>query len=343
MSFSIRKWASSLALSFALFAGGCREEKTPPPYVPPAIYEQTIQNSIANTDTGTVALQDGEIFRYRLKYIIDKCSPQDLQTLKDHNVTIDLDQRLSAQGVSFFYPTVEAAYYRQGDAAVLSLWDDGKRECMDNLYYLEKAPELVHQLADRLRAGSQDTLLFGGRFKNAAREKVMVWKMPLDFSKKTFKKNPQLLAPPPKAFADWIPDQALLDKINPPVIHPTMKELGQKFREMKEAIKKFKEHRKKKKHDHPEEKQKHEPRQKHEHAARVHKPKTEHQDLKPALADLKQHTKELKQEFKTLKETLKHRKDMKAEFKKARKKRKAEREALKKMCPRERKKHAHSQ
>jgi hypothetical protein len=338
MSFSIRKWASSLALSFALVAGGCREEKSPPPYTPPPIYEQTIQNSIANTDTGAVALQDGEIFRYRLKYIIDKCSPQDLQTLKDHNVTIDLDQRLSAQSVSFFYPTVEAAYYRQGDAAVLSLWDDGKGECMDNLYYLEKAPELVHQLAERLRAGSTDVLLFGGRFKNQAREKVMVWKTPLDFSKKTFKHNPQLLSPPMKTLPHWVANQALLDKINPPIIHPTMKELGQKFREMKEAIKNLKKN--KKKDACPEEKQKHEPREKHKHEPRVHKPKAERQDLKPALAELKQHGKELKQEFKTLKESLKKNKELKQKFKEARKKRKAEREALKKMCPRERKKHA---
>ena len=338
MSFSIRKWASSLALSFALVAGGCREEKSPPPYTPPLIYEQTIQNSIANTDTGAVALQDGEIFRYRLKYIIDKCSPQDLQTLKDHNVTIDLDQRLSAQSVSFFYPTVEAAYYRQGDAGVLSLWDDGKGECMDNLYYLEKAPELLHQLAERLRAGSTDTLLFGGRFKNAAREKVMEWRMPLDFSKKTFKKNPQLLSPPMKALPDWVADQALLDKINPPVIHPTMKELKQQFQEMKQAIKKFKQDRKK--HNHPEEKQKPAPRQNHQPLALPHKPKADHLDLKPSLAELKQHAQELKQQFKELKENLKKHKELKQKFKEARKKRKADRQNSKKKCPRERKKHS---
>jgi hypothetical protein len=249
MSFSIRKWTSSLALSFALVAGGCREEEQKH-QVPPAIYEQTIQNSIAHTDTGTVALQGGAPFRDRLRYILVQCSPQDLQTLKDHNVTIALDQRLSAQSVSFFYPTIEAAYYRHGDAAVLSLWDDGKWQCNDNIFYLDHIPTIVRKLADQLRAGAPDSLIFAGRFKNEAGEKNMEWKTPLKFSKKTFKHNLQLLSPPPKTLPEWVADQALLDKINPPIIHPTMKELKQQFRELKQSLKKKKCHRERQKDIH---------------------------------------------------------------------------------------------
>ena len=200
MSLNLGIWASSLALSFTLVTDRCKKETPPRVYTPPAIIEQTISNSIAKSDTGTVALQEGAFFRERMKTIIDRCYLPNLETLKKHKVTIALDQRLSGQRVSFFYTTAEAAFYRQGDSATLSLWDDGKKLCMDNAYYIYKSGDVISFLADRLSSGAQDTLLFAGRFSNeqSGGKRMIEWKPPKGFSRGTFKNNPQLLKPPSK-------------------------------------------------------------------------------------------------------------------------------------------------
>ncbi len=298
---SLKHWAVSLTLAFTLATSGCRhKEPESTPYRDPQIITDLVDNAILAADTSTVSAAGGNDFHWRMVHILRACDTRDLQVLKKHNVTIALDQRLPASNnVTFFYPTVEAAFYQTDSSKTLTLWDDGKGECQDNAYYISKMPEIVHNLALMLEDNKvpQETI-YCGRFKDANRDSRMEWRTEENFSKKALKKNP-LLRLPPNAPVPAVPT---VEKKKDKPLRESLAELKQVFADLKKH---------KKAHSNDKVKQTADtlpptaPRT--DKTPRVRTPH-EKIDLQPELQELKKNAAEFKQQTQKLKDAIQTRK-----------------------------------
>lgn len=125
---------------------------------------------------------------------------EDLQSLKDADITICLDQGLSEQNTSFFNTGIYGIYYRDTSSGkVLTLWDNGKLPHETGLFTQGPStygPTLIHAFAKKLRAKEvpdSTQFMYAGLY---GKHHHAGWSTAEDFDQDSLKDNQQLLKPP---------------------------------------------------------------------------------------------------------------------------------------------------
>ncbi len=194
----------SLAFAFGVVATSCESKSDTARK--PALVDSLVTQSIQLCDTAQV-VSNAAPYAYaaRLRKLLLECKTQDLATLKDHNIAIAFDRRLSDQKLGLFDKEMYAVFYNnKGHGGTLALWDDGQAETgiFRNKHY-RYVSETVEKLADQVRegvpadmtAGIAERVLSGRRAYNNYK---IVWRRDNDFDKDTRQKNETILRNTPR-------------------------------------------------------------------------------------------------------------------------------------------------
>jgi hypothetical protein len=176
-----------LITAFAAIAGltGCesKADRERKPAVAQPMIEASIQTE-GNVDAGYAA---------RLRTVLMHTDTKDLETLKDHGITVCLDQRLSQQKHGFWDTEIRGVYYVQDK--IVTLYDNGDHGAA-TLSYLANA--LCHN-----NIPSDARVWLAGVYSNG-RSVYTQWRSLEDFDDSSIAKNPQLLTPPVKTVTSSI-------------------------------------------------------------------------------------------------------------------------------------------
>lgn len=183
MKNNLRRLAGSLVLAFSATACESAQDIARKP----AIAEQMVETSQQLCTPGPVNVVP---YADRLRNVLMDTRTRDLQTLKDNNITICMDQRLSSQDQSILDIKMDGIFYQ--NANVVGLWDSG---------WPTQAPVVGSQelsaLAMDIRLGKmppQNSLRYAHRYGN---RDIEVWSNLSDRDQHLVR-NPSLKSPPLK-------------------------------------------------------------------------------------------------------------------------------------------------
>lgn len=203
MRASLKKTVPFLMMAFAL--AGCGDNAAEKA-AKPELINDIVENSISLCSKGPTNDSDSA-YRNRLEEVLQETPYQDLKTLKDHNITICLDQRLSKQENGTFDKRIDGIFYPQRDGGIVALWDDGRRPDEAGFWTLDTydyADQALEKLADAVRDGDtpqNGDLMYAARYTYSTGKSsysVTKWRDADDFDGDSIRKNPALQKPPVK-------------------------------------------------------------------------------------------------------------------------------------------------
>ena len=199
----LRKRILCLTLAFMAAVGSAACESRVDIDRKPAVTTTMVDESLAHVSTkGPLHGTEAE-YSARLSGVLMECWTKDLDTLRDHGVTICLDQRLGEQTNGFWDQRIDAVYYNQGGERVLALWDNGTSPSEAGFWSMDAydyGAEAVGKLAESIRGGDANhSIMYAARHTVSTGKSSYTytrWDTAGDFDQDSIAKNPVLQTPP---------------------------------------------------------------------------------------------------------------------------------------------------
>ena len=146
----------------------------------------------------------------RLRTVLNNTFSNSMDVIKQFNIAVCPDIRLSKQNNGFFDKGIIGMYYPRD--RVVSIYDNGNSV---GKFWTSSATdhgnEVVEKLAERLQDGtaSTDQPMFAARYSYRCGRRctrtVTEWRSINNFDRDTIAKNPELFVPPIQGAHDWAP------------------------------------------------------------------------------------------------------------------------------------------
>lgn len=205
---------SALVLAFSaavLAINGCQESEADIARKPDLV-NSLIDKSAAQAEQAHI---HDRFYDARLRTILSRARAEDLKTLRDCDVTICLDHRLSEQKTTFWGRRIDAVFYNEPGNRTLALWDDGTAYEDTSIWTLDAfdyANEAIAKLAAQLRSGADlPPTMYAALYSypvGKTTQHTTRWEAEKDFNRTSLSDNPRLRAAPIRAAGD-------VDGLNP--------------------------------------------------------------------------------------------------------------------------------
>ncbi|TAL30571.1 MAG: hypothetical protein EPN97_12200 [Alphaproteobacteria bacterium] len=172
-----------------------------------------IQTSVTYCQPGPVNGSPAD-YSQRLRNILLDSYTADMDVLKQNNIVVCLDQRLTDQNLGWLDTRMEGVYYNNGGkGGVLTLWDNGKPPSFWSRDASDWGSSLIHDFANQVRKGkikASDAhwYAYEGSYTTSCGQNCTTtnyyvdWVKEQKFDKDTIRKNQAIVqAPPLKATA----------------------------------------------------------------------------------------------------------------------------------------------
>lgn len=117
------------------------------------VAEDMIKTSVTYCQPGPIAGSPAE-YGQRLRNVLMQSYTADMDVLKQHNVIVCLDQRLTDQKLGWLDTRMEGVYYNNGgQGGVLTIWDNGKEPSFWSKDASDWGASLIHDFAAQLKNG----------------------------------------------------------------------------------------------------------------------------------------------------------------------------------------------